>query len=225
MMCILPACSESLDEAVAHYPVPPGSSWWWPFVTRAPALQFPVQLPWEMIHSHFLVELTALLAGGTIWTSGQNAFWLHFYSNTSTGCKRLPLIAMPLTPTAPAGCCPNLTPPQLPSGRSQMFPPGFPSHSLCSHLFEYCPPVVQAVSLQLGVVPDCHTVSQPSSFKPFVFFSTGSSCEEWFFGSTPSRVFHINIWLLAPISAQPVTSLRLEHCLQHRWESRALLGH
>lgn len=123
MMCILPACSESLDGAVAHYPVPPGSSWWWPFVTRAPVLQFPVQLPWEMIHSHFLVELTALLAGRTIWTSGQNAFWLHFYSNTSTGCKRLPLIAMPLTPTAPAGCCPKLTPPQLPSGRSQNVPP------------------------------------------------------------------------------------------------------
>lgn len=166
-----------------------------------------------MIPSDFLMELTVLLASRTIWTSGHNAFWLDFYSNTSTGCKWPPLIAMPLTPTAPAGCCPELTTPQLPSGRSQMFPSGFPNHSLCSHLFGYCPPVVQAVSLQPALAPDFHMVFQPSSFKTFACSLPGSSCEEQFFGLTSSRVLHINIWLLALISAQPVASLGLEHCL------------
>jgi len=59
---------------------------------------------------------------------------------------------MPLTFTAPAGYCPEMTPLQLPSEKSQMFPVGLLSHSLCSHLFGYHPPVVQAVSLQLVVV-------------------------------------------------------------------------
>lgn len=126
------------------------------------------------------MELTIPLAGRTMKTSGHDAFWLVFYSNTSTHCEWPTLVAIPLTAAAPAGYCPELTPPQFPSGKSQMFPLGLPSHSLCIHLFGYHPPVVQAVSLQLAIVPDCHTVSQLSSFKPFMFSSPESSCEACF---------------------------------------------
>lgn len=79
-----------------------------------------------------------------------------------------------------------------------MFPLGLPSHSLYSHLFGCHPPVSQAVSLQLAVVPDCHMVSQPLSCTPFMLSSPGSSCEAWFLaclqaGSFTSSLLH---WLL-----------------------------
>lgn len=157
--------------------------------------------PWEMILSHLLMELTSLLAGRTMRTSGHDAFWLVFCSNTSTHCEWPTLIAMPPTSAAPAGYCPELTPPQLPSGKSQMFPLRLPNHSPCSHLFGYHPPVVQAVSLQLAVLPDCHMVSQPSSFHVVL---AREFLWSMLFGLTPSKVFHIITSLLALVSAQSV---------------------
>lgn len=115
----LDACFESLDAAFALY--------LWVLlgnllsVVRASELQFPMRQPWERILSHLPIELTALLADRTERTSGGDAFWLGLYSNTSTRCEWPALIAMPLTSAAPAGCCPELTPLQFPSGESQIF--------------------------------------------------------------------------------------------------------
>lgn len=180
MTCASHASSEPLAAAFARCPLPPGDSWSWPFVTRTPELQLPAQQPREIIPSHRLMELTALLAGTAMRTSGRDALWLLFYGDTSPRCAWPALAAVPLTPAAPAGCCPELTPPRLPSGSSQMFPPGLPSHSRCCHLFGYRPPVVQAVSSQLAGVPDCHMVFRPRSFQSFTLSWPGSSCEACF---------------------------------------------
>lgn len=94
---------------------------------------------------------------------------------------------------------------QFPSGESQIFLSGLPSHSLCSHLFGYHPPVVQAVSLQLVVVPDCHMASEPPSLKPFMFSLPGSSCEACLLARLQAGSFISPLTSLpAPGSAQPV---------------------
>lgn len=127
-----------------------------------------------------------------------------------------------------------------------MFPLGLPSHSLYSHLFGCHPPVSQAVSLQLAVVPDCHMVSQPLSCTPFMLSSPGSSCEAFWPASKQGLSHHHfftgfccaqpsvrqsqGVRVLEEVEYHSYTMSLLTKvtlpgawapCLQHRWDSRA----